>query len=128
MRFCLTPAIHIDISGRAAGLNGCYWSLTDIPAYNNGDTMHLPPPPQSSAVFALQSLDVIDVELECDIDTREDEKCVKEPEFQMHGYNGNANRRAMPVIVVRYASSLPGFGTKDVSARLILRLFLRSMN
>ena len=115
VRFCLGFLTQIDIAGRAAGLGGAFWSLTDIPANNNDDTKHLPRPIQSSAVFAMQVLDVIEIELEYDVDTREDEKDVRETEFQKYGYRGNINRRAIPVVVVRYASSLPGFGTKEVS-------------
>ncbi|KAJ6485345.1 hypothetical protein C8R47DRAFT_537099 [Mycena vitilis] len=56
--------------------------------------------------MAIQPLDVLQIDLSDDIDKPEDES--GEPEMKSFGYVGNKNRRAVPIIVCRYATTYTG--------------------
>ncbi|KAJ7757196.1 hypothetical protein DFH07DRAFT_1060641 [Mycena maculata] len=60
-----------------------------------------------------------------DIDTAENES--EEPEMKREGYRGNHNRRAIPIIVVRYATGLPSLGAQKNVKSLIDFARLTSM-
>ncbi|RDB16410.1 hypothetical protein Hypma_002777 [Hypsizygus marmoreus] len=96
---------------------GAFWALTSIPAKHNGDNIHLPIPPARSAVLAIQPLGAFQIDLPQDIDDSRNE--TGEPEMKSAGYVGNKNRRAIPVIMVRYATSLPGLGTAKAVKSLV---------
>lgn len=102
----------LDLKGTFAGQ---YWALTQIPAKNNMDNAHLPIPPRSAACLAVQPIDVVEMQLPEDIDTAENVNDVQEPEMLATGWKGNTNRRAVPIIIVRYATTLPDLGSKLVS-------------
>ncbi|KAJ6628308.1 hypothetical protein B0H10DRAFT_1990823 [Mycena sp. CBHHK59/15] len=55
-------------------------------------------------------LDVLEIQLPDDIDD-EDNECGDRDMAQV-GYKGNRNRRAIPIIVVRYATALPSLGSQ----------------
>lgn len=110
MRCFLSFACIVDIQG--ASCPGQFWAITHIPAKNNNDTQNEPCPSLTQAVVAMQPLDVIEIELPADIDTPDNE--TGEDEMRKHGYTGNTNRRAIPVVVVRYATALPGLGKREV--------------
>lgn len=107
----LTFVTRIDLAGNTQP--GLYWALTMIPAENNADNQYQPIPPARHAVMAIQPLDVIQIELPEDIDSFNNEN--GETEMKNAGYVGNINRRAVPVIVVRYATAYPGLGTTKVN-------------
>jgi hypothetical protein len=109
----LTIVNKIDTFGQHCG--GMCWALTDRPAKENSDNIGKPLPLLSQAVLAMEPLDVLNIQLPDDIDTEENE--TGEKEMFAVGYRGNENRRAVPVVVVRYATSLKGLGTKDVSSK-----------
>lgn len=115
----LTVANYLDIFG--ADYTGSYWALTNIPAKRNDDNAHLPSPHPSQACFALQVLDVVEMQLPEDIDTAENE--TGEKEMKEAGYIGNANCRAIPLIIVRYAS-LPELGSTKVGHKCLNKGFL----
>ncbi|KAJ7653622.1 hypothetical protein DFH06DRAFT_523729 [Mycena polygramma] len=94
------------LDGLGARSPGLMWALTHIPANNNGDNVHMPAPPQASAIMAIQPLDVLQIDLSDDIDKPQDES--GEPEMKSFGYVGNKNRRAVPIIVCRYATMYTG--------------------
>jgi hypothetical protein len=105
----LSICSSIDLSGKYPG---SYWSLTNIPAKRNDDNTHLPMPSVRQAVMAVEPLMVVQMEVPEDIDTVENE--TEENDMRRAGYVGNKNRRAIPIVVVRYATSLPGLGTSKV--------------
>jgi hypothetical protein len=105
---------EIDLQG---SFPGAYWAITDIPAKHNGDNQHMPLPPASQAVMAVEPIEVIQMQLPVPID---DVNCEEgEVEMAAAGYVGNDDRQAIPVIVVRYSTSLPGLGTKAVRLMVI---------
>lgn len=108
----LTIVSEIDIRGTTPG---GYWAITHIPAYNNTDNRDMPLPSPLEAVLAIQPIDVIQIQLPEPIDTVENESHTEERHMAAAGYTGNANRQAIPIVVVRYATSLPGLGTIDVT-------------
>ncbi|KAJ7147684.1 hypothetical protein C8R43DRAFT_1237197 [Mycena crocata] len=103
MRILILTSKLDGFGARSAGL---MWALTHIPANNNGDNAHMPAPPQAAAIMAIQAIDVLQIDLSDDIDKPEDE--TGEPEMKSFGYVGNKNRRAVPVIVCRYATTYAG--------------------
>ena len=105
----LGTASAIDLSGECSG---SYWALTSIPAKLNDDNAKLPRPSVRQAVIAIQPLAVIQMEVPEDIDSVENETA--EEAMRQAGYIGNKNRRAIPIVVVRYATSLPELGTSKV--------------
>lgn len=117
MRF-LSISVSLDTKG--SNFPGCYWSITHIPAKHNGDNAHLPIPPTRSAVMAIQPLNVYQIDLPEDIDSADNES--GELEMKRVGYVGNTNRRAIPIILVRYATALPGFGSSKVCAMMFIYL------
>ena len=74
----------------------------------------MPVPPTSQAVIAVEPIEVLEIQLPEPIDTVENESETGEPEMHAAGYSGNKNRQAIPIIVVRYATSLPGLGKSEV--------------
>lgn len=105
---------EIDLQG---SFPGAYWAITDIPAKHNGDNQHMPLPPASQAVMAVEPIEVIQMQLPVPID---DVNCEEgEVEMAAAGYVGNDDRQAIPIIVVRYSTSLPGLGTKAVRLMVI---------
>jgi len=105
----LTFVTRIDIEGP---YSGAYWAITNIPAKHNADNQHMPLPPASKAVMAVEPIEVLQMQLPEPIDTIDNEDA--EHEMEEAGYTGNENRQAIPIIVVRYSTSLPGLGTKEV--------------
>jgi hypothetical protein len=105
----LGVASTIDLSGKYPGT---YWALTNIPANHNSDNQDLPTPSSRQAVIAIEPLSVVQMEVSEDIDSVKNETA--EADMRQAGYVGNKNRRAIPIIVVRYATSLPGMGTSKV--------------
>lgn len=106
----LTFVSRIDLFGDTQP--GMYWALTAIPAEHNADNREQPIPPTRNALIAIQPLDVIQLEVPADIDSFDNEHA--ESELRDAGYIGNVNRRAVPVIIVRYATVYPGLGTAKV--------------
>jgi len=96
----LGVASMVDLSGKYPGF---YWALTSVPAKRKADNQHLPIPSARQAVIVIEPLVVIQMEVE-----------TEEAEMRRVGYVGNNNRRAVPIIVVRYATPLPGLGTSKV--------------
>lgn len=112
-RCILQPALNIDTAG--SSYTGSWWAITRIPACDHSDTLNEPWPNQTQAVIAIRPLDVIELELPAPIDTAANEP--DEQDMAQAGYVGNENRKAVPVVVVRYATSSSGFGTSaDVQA------------
>jgi hypothetical protein len=91
---------------------GLYWALTKISAQRNSDNEHLPIPFARQAVLAIQPIDVIQIDVPANFDSFQNEN--GEPEMKQAGYLGNVKRRAVPIVVVRYATTCPGLGTTKV--------------
>lgn len=108
----LSIVTPLDMFG--TDFRGQYWAITNIPAYNNADNQHLPLPPASQAIMAVQPIEVLQIQLPEPIDTVENESASAERAMHEAGYTGNTDRQAIPVIVVRYATSLPGLGKVEV--------------
>lgn len=107
----LSFASLIDMQG--ASFPGLWWAINDIKSRVNEDHQHMPVPISSSAVLAMEPIDVIQIKVAQPIDTAKNES--GEKEMKEVGYSGNANRQAIPIIVVRYATSLPGIGSYEAS-------------
>ncbi|KII94145.1 hypothetical protein PLICRDRAFT_695188 [Plicaturopsis crispa FD-325 SS-3] len=101
---------RLDTRGSQCGAT--WWASTNVPSVVNQSHMHLPMPHAVRACLAIQTLDIIELELPENIDSVEDD-AIGEPEMRECGYKGNKNRRAVPVIVVRYATSMPGLPTNQ---------------
>jgi hypothetical protein len=56
----LTFVSEIDM-GRP--FTGVYWAITNIPAKHNQDNMHMPLPPTSATIIAMELIDVIQIQL-----------------------------------------------------------------
>lgn len=82
---------------------------------NRGEFWALAPTSAASAptaYLAVQPLAVFEVQLPEDIDDLENE--TREEEMKEAGYRGNNNRRAIPIVVVRYATAVPSLGSQKV--------------
>ncbi|KAJ7088128.1 hypothetical protein C8R44DRAFT_819517 [Mycena epipterygia] len=98
-------ATMLDIGGDS--YSGGFFGLA--PANTNG-TSYTAPPSARTACLAIQPLNVFEVQFPDDVDDVDNESG-DEP-MKKAGYRGNDNRRAIPIIVVRYATALPSLGSQ----------------
>jgi hypothetical protein len=100
-------ATIIDLTGTRHP--GVFWGLGPT---NTTDTQSVAAPAARTACLAVQPLDVFEVQLPDDIDNVDNES--RDELLKKAGYRGNNNRRAIPIIVVRYATALPSLGSQKV--------------
>jgi hypothetical protein len=109
---CLSFVSMIDLMGSA--YQGGFWGLTPLTAQELRKHMASISPVSRAACLAIQPLNVFEVQLPDDIDDESNESASAEPQMARAGYRGNKNRRAVGIVVVRYATSLPGLGLQKV--------------
>jgi hypothetical protein len=109
----LTFVMGIDIRGDKFPRG--FWELSPSAA-DATRNFHSASMSARAACPAVQPLDVFEVQLPADIDTVDNQS--GDTNMKEAGYRGNNNRRAIPIIVVRYATALPSLGSQKV-----LRLF-----
>ncbi|KAJ7874386.1 hypothetical protein B0H13DRAFT_2551651 [Mycena leptocephala] len=110
----LTFVMGIDIRGDKFPRG--FWELSPSAA-DATRNFHSASMSARAACPAVQPLDVFEVQLPADIDTVDNQS--GDTNMKEAGYRGNNNRRAIPIIVVRYATALPSLGSQKIVKSLI---------